>query len=402
MREKVQPTEERMGQVDIINETEAGKPREARNQGLAAAFMRGMAQDYTKERVEEIMRGQDTGVQAPMEAEEMLQAMEKEESNLIKRTLEMLKGDGHTQKAVREGEKWGMVMLTAEGQDIQAHVWAPARGMSEQSKLLEVVDAWVDMRTICDLHKGTYTGMTVHRTPPEWETYSPGEQAVRVAGNWKYWHVGGKPGLFRLGARGTVEATDEAQMTTRKTRNTEVNPINNGEELGRRTDDRAAFAVAREATGEVEGETGVRCTEKLVQTTLQFRAESAEQASSRLEGERAVAERRRLRPPPNKKADWDTTRVPVQPNKGNDEEVKGSPEARKYITGGSMPKTENLDLEKMRDGQHHTMTFLTWNIQGSRHSLYELEEQMERWDIDVAVISGDKHCERGDKEALQE
>ncbi|KAK3241440.1 hypothetical protein CYMTET_48791 [Cymbomonas tetramitiformis] len=78
---------------------------------------------------------------------------------------------------------------------------------------------------------------------------------------------------------------------------------------------------------------------------------------------------------------------PEQPGKGN--ETKGSPIPRKLWEGG-MPKTENLDFGKMQEDQQHTLTLLTWNIQGSRQLLYELEEQMQKWDIDVAVVTETK------------
>ncbi|KAK3283583.1 hypothetical protein CYMTET_8730 [Cymbomonas tetramitiformis] len=55
---------------------------------------------------------------------------------------------------------------------------------------------------------------------------------------------------------------------------------------------------------------------------------------------------RRLRSPTSKKADW-AIKIPAKPDKGNNEETKGSPEARKHW-GGGMPKMENLDPEKCK------------------------------------------------------
>eukprot|EP00854_Cymbomonas_tetramitiformis_P001805 gene1805-biopygen1683 len=143
-----------------------------------------------------------------------------------------------------------------------------------------------------------------------------------VAGSWKYWHVDGKLGHFRLGAKGAAEAPGEAQQTPPVIQHTGVMPTSNAEEPGGQMDDKTAPTRTKENTSDTEGEAGVCRTERLVQTTLQFRVESAEQASSRLEEERGAAERRRLRPPQG----------------------------------------------------------------GSRYSQYEMEEQMGKWDIDVAVI----------------
>ncbi|KAK3254052.1 hypothetical protein CYMTET_36714 [Cymbomonas tetramitiformis] len=340
MKEDVQHIEEGTEEVEVVGEMEAKKPRiqedKAQGIGAANAFMRRMTQDYTKERVEETMRGQGVSMQALMEVGEILRAMREEDHTLIRRTMETLEKDGHTQIAIRDREKWGIMMLTATGRDIQAHVWVPTGRMREQNELLGIVDT------------------------------------VLQAGDERR----------HIGTEGSQ--TNNTGDTTR----TGVMPTSNAEGPDGQMDDNTALTMTRGNAGDTQGEEGVRCTERLVQTTLQFRVESAEQASSRLEKERSAAERRRLRPPTSKKADR-VTKMPDKPDKGNNAETKGSPEARKHW-GGGMPKTENLDPENMQDGQQHTVTFLTWNIQGSRYSLYELEEQMGRWDIDVAVVTETK------------
>ncbi|KAK3279119.1 hypothetical protein CYMTET_12982 [Cymbomonas tetramitiformis] len=144
------------------------------------------------------------------------------------------------------------------------------------------------------------------------------------------------------------------------TRQTGVPPANNMEEVDEQMDDSTVPTKARQNIGKVTGEEGVRFAERLVQTTLQFRAESAEQVSNRLEEERSTTERRRLRPPANNKKNQPAM-APAKPDKGNNVETKGSPEALRHW-GGSMPKTENLDPEKMQSEQPHTIKFLTWNI----------------------------------------
>ncbi|KAK3283602.1 hypothetical protein CYMTET_8690 [Cymbomonas tetramitiformis] len=125
---------------------------------------------------------------------------------------------------------------------------------------------------------------------------------------------------------------------------------------------------------------------KTVQTTLQFRPREQEGTSHKQEPERT-----HLRPPPEPNKEVEGTRTKGKPPQQaeNENETNRAPVPRK-IWGGGMPNTESLDHNKMNDGQQHMLTFLTWNIQGSGYSLYELEEQMQRWKVDVAVVTETK------------
>ncbi|KAK3236172.1 hypothetical protein CYMTET_53672 [Cymbomonas tetramitiformis] len=411
MRENTLHTEQDTGEVELIEDVRIKKTgtqeEQVRGPCAADAFMRGMARDYTREQVENMMRQQGVGIQTIMGVDEALRALRQETDTLISETMEKLKTDGRTQIAIKDKEKWVMVMFTMTHRDMQAHVWLPVGGIAKQDELLIALDVWTLLREAYDLQKVNYSGLTTHSTPPEWEKFSQGEQAVRVAGSWKYWHVDGKPGHFKLGIRNTAQAHGELRETWPMTGQATGPTEEDTKRDEGRIDGSRGLTMEKQATGEATEEKSTNPTDRLVQTTLQFCPESAEQANERLKKEERTVVRKKLRPPTSTKRNPPTDtpinerdneeaegshgdiRAPSRPNKENSEEVKGSPEARKYW-GGGMPKTEDLDGEKMTDGQQYTVTFLTWNIQGSRHSLYELEEQMERWDIDVAVITETK------------
>ncbi|KAK3236274.1 hypothetical protein CYMTET_53576 [Cymbomonas tetramitiformis] len=413
MRENTLHMEQDTGEVELIEGVRVTKTEEqteqVRGTCAADAFMRGMARDYTREQVENMMRQQGVGIQTIMEVEEALHALQQDTDALISETMEKMKTDGRTQIAIKDTGKWVMVMLTMTHRDMQAHVWIPAGGIEKQEELLIAIDVWALLREAYDLQQVHYSGLTTHSTPPEWEKFSQGEQAVRVAGSWKYWHVDGKPGQFKLGTRNTAQAQGGLRETRPVTGQTTGPTEEDTKRDEGRVDGSRKPTMERQATGEAKEEKSTNLTDRLVQTTLQFCPESAEQANERLKEEERTVVRKKLRPPTSTKRNQPTDtptktnerdneeaegspgdiRAPSQPDKANSEEAKGSPEARKFW-GGGMPKTEDLDGEKMTDGQQHTITFLTWNIQGSRYSLYELEEQMDRWDIDVAVITETK------------
>ncbi|KAK3289124.1 hypothetical protein CYMTET_3430 [Cymbomonas tetramitiformis] len=126
MRENALHTAQDTKEVEVVREVEAKKTgvqkEQARGTCAADAFMREMTRDYTRERVENTMRQQGVGIQVLMEVGEALQALQEDNDTLISETMEKLRTDGSTQIAIRDKEKWGMMMLTVTHQDIQSNV----------------------------------------------------------------------------------------------------------------------------------------------------------------------------------------------------------------------------------------------------------------------------------------
>ncbi|KAK3289200.1 hypothetical protein CYMTET_3361 [Cymbomonas tetramitiformis] len=391
MRENKPHAEQDTNEVELTREDPAKRTgaKQARTQGTCAAdaFMREVERGRTGEQVEDTMRQQGVGIQTIMNVQEALQALQQDTEALIGETMRKLSTDGRTQIAIRDGEKWAMVMLTITSQDMQAHVWLPTGGIEKQDELLIAVDVWTILREAYDLQKVKYSGLKTHSTPPEWGKFSQGEQAIRVAGSWKYWHVDGKPGHFKLGTRNTARLRGETREMRRTTEQT-TGPAEEDVKSDEPREDGRAPTTEQHATGEATGEKNTSTTDKLVQATLRFRPISKEQANERLKKEEETATGKKLRPPANAKK-YPPPTTTTKMNKRDNEETRGSLEALKQW-GGNMPKTENLNIEEMREAQQHTVKFLTWNIQGARHSLYELEEQMEKWGIDIAIVTETK------------
>ncbi|KAK3264600.1 hypothetical protein CYMTET_26673 [Cymbomonas tetramitiformis] len=391
MRENKPHAEQDTDEVELTREAPAKRTgaKQARTQGTCAAdaFMREVERGRTGEQVEDTMRQQGVGIQTIMNVQEALQALQQDTEALIGETMRKLSTDGRTQIVIRDGEKWAMVMLTITRQDMQAHVWLPTGGIEKQDELLIAIDVWTILREAYDLQKVKYSGLKTHSTPPEWGKFSQGEQAIRVAGSWKYWHVDGKPGHFKLGTRNTAQLMGETRETRRMTEQTTGLAEENIKSDERKEDGRAP-TTEQHATGEATEEKNTNTTDKLVQATLRFRPISTEQANERLKKEEGTATRKKLRPPASAKK-YPPPTTTTKMNKRDNEETKGSLEALKQW-GGNMPKTENLNIEEMREAQQHTINFLTWNIQGARHSLYELEEQMTKWEIDIAIVTETK------------
>ncbi|KAK3286911.1 hypothetical protein CYMTET_5556 [Cymbomonas tetramitiformis] len=300
--------------------------KQPQTQGTCAAdaFMREVVRDRTREQVEDIMRQQGVGIQTIMNVQEALQALQQETDALIGETMGKLSTDGRTQIAIRDGGKWAMVMLTITRQDMQAHVWLPTGGIEKQDELLTAVDVWTILREAYDLQKVRYSGLKTHSTPPEWEKFSQGEQAIRVAGSWKYWHVDGKPGHFKLGTRNAAQAqgeTQETQITEHTTGLAEENTRSD-----ERKDEGRAPTTKQRAIGEAKEGKNAKPTDKLVQATLQFCPESTEQANERLKREAGTATRKKLRPPASAKKNLPPS-TPTKTNKRDNEETKGSLEA---------------------------------------------------------------------------